>query len=241
MESPASCRVSTAANVTKPPAQPGAESRRGYQCSCSLRSRRAGCAAPTRRYRLRLGCLRHRLTNQICEPAPGILAALKAETKSSPGQRPGSKDHKNVCPEGATQTTLLFEMPFRAEKSLVIRYPGRCPGLLCFGPSAPASRNFFRYGFQLCRKSPDKDQRDDCRRASLISSARRAASSSARSSSYKEKRSFGSGAIIRCKTRAVGPDTFGAIARNSDGRCFNAYKSVAEFVLLSIGAFPATA
>jgi len=171
----------------------------------------------------------------------GILAALKAETKSSPGQRPGSKDQKNVCPEGATQTTLLFEMPFRAEKSLVIRYPGRCPGLLCFGPSAPASRNFFRYGFQLCRKSPDKDQRDDCRRASLISSARRAASSSARSSSYKEKRSFGSGAIIRCKTRAVGPDTFGAIARNSDGRCFNAYKSVAEFVLLSIGAFPATA
>jgi|SRR6185436_10524547 len=105
----------------------------------------------------------------------------------------------------------------------------------------PGAIAFFRYGFQLCRKSPDKDQRDDCRRASPISSARRAASSSARSSSYKEKRSFGSGAIIRCKTRAVGPDTFGAIARNSDGRCFNAYKSVAEFVLLSIGAFPATA
>ena len=95
--------------------------------------------------------------------------------------------------------------------------------------------------FQPLRKRRFKDQRDECRRASAISSARRAASSSARSSSYKEKRCFGSGAIIRCKTRAVGADTFGAIVRNSAGCCFNAYNSVAEFVLLSIGGFPATA
>ena len=33
----------------------------------------------------------------------------------------------------------------------------------------------------------------------------------------------------------------GAIARNSAGCCFNANNSVAEFVLLSIGGFPATA
>jgi len=46
---------------------------------------------------------------------------------------------------------------------------------------------------------------------------------------------------MHCKRRVVGPDTFGVIARKSDGCCFNAYNSVAEFVLLSIGAFPATA
>ena len=91
------------------------------------------------------------------------------------------------------------------------------------------------------RKSPEKGQRDECRRASAISSARRAPSSSARSSSYKEKRCFGSGAIIRCKTRAVGTDTSGAIARSSAGCCFNARNSVAEFVLLAIGGVPATA
>ena len=103
------------------------------------------------------------------------------------------------------------------------------------------ARERFLQMFQPLRKRRFNDQRDECRRASAISSARRAASNSARSSSYEEKRCFGSGAIIRCKTRAVGPDTFGAIVRNSDGCCFNAYNSVAEFVLLSIGAFPATA
>jgi hypothetical protein len=103
------------------------------------------------------------------------------------------------------------------------------------------ARERFLQMFQPLRKRRFNDQRDECRRASAISNARRAVSSSARSSSYEEKRCFGSGAIIRCKTRAVGPDTFGAIVRNSDGCFFSAYNSVAEFVLLSIGAFPAAA
>ena len=143
--------------------------------------------------------------------------------------------------KGQHKQSCLLGGPLQGEKIIVNTLPRALPWATMFQAFRPFNDFVSCSQFQPRRNNPENGQRDDCRRASAISSARRAASSSARSSSYDENRLFGSGAIIRCKTRAVGRDTFGAIARNSDGCCFNSYNSVAELVPLSIGVFPATA
>ena len=155
--------------------------------------------------------------------------------------------NRDVCSDSVLPLTLVERAPMDRGTPQGVCNRWRAPVRLRSGQAVPrptcatSPREGFLQMFQPLRKRRFNDQRDECRRASAISSARRAASSSARSSSYEEKRCFGSGAIIRCKTRAVSADTLGAIVRNSDGCFFNAYNSVAEFVLLSIGAFPATA
>ena len=81
---------------------------------------------------------RNHVRHSNCRPV-----RLKGPNKSAWGNAPGMENIGTQSPEGATQAIEKTVPPFQGSVSLSIRFLGRCPRLICYGPSgqAPAVPN----------------------------------------------------------------------------------------------------